>query len=69
MAFILFGSIHGWIQSLCRGAKQRLRQWTRPGNSNDSLAVGTAVLAEYSHPFQPSLAFPAVTYRGLILDG
>jgi putative transposase len=42
MAFTLFGSIRGWLQSLCRGAKQRLRQWTRPDNSNDSLAVGAA---------------------------
>jgi putative transposase len=43
MAFTFFGSIQAWIQSLCRGAKQRLRQWTRPDNSNDSLAVGTAL--------------------------
>jgi putative transposase len=42
MAFTLFASIEGWIRSLCRGAKQRLRQWTRPDNSNDSLAVGVA---------------------------
>ena len=43
MAFTLFGSIQGWIQSLCRGAKQRLRQWTRPDNSNDSLVVSMAL--------------------------
>jgi putative transposase len=42
MAFMLFGFIQGWLQSLCRGAKQRLRQWTRPDNSSDSLAIGTA---------------------------
>ena len=43
MAFTLFGSIQDWLKSLCRGAKQRLRQWTRPDNSNDSLAVGIAL--------------------------
>jgi hypothetical protein len=42
MAFMLFGFIQGWLQSLCRGAKQRLRQWTRPDNSSASLAIGTA---------------------------
>jgi hypothetical protein len=42
MVFTLFASIQGWIQSFCRGAKQDLRQWTRPDNSADSLAVGTA---------------------------
>jgi ABC-type phosphate transport system auxiliary subunit len=42
MAFTFFGSIQGWIQSLCHGAKQRLRQLTRPDNRNDSLAVGMA---------------------------
>jgi hypothetical protein len=41
MAFTLFGSIQCWVQSLCQGAKQRLRHWTRP--DNDSLAVGTAL--------------------------
>jgi hypothetical protein len=44
MAVTLFSSIQGWIQSLCRGAKQRLRQWTRPDNSSDFLAVGTALM-------------------------
>ena len=43
MAFTLFASIQGWLQSLCHGAKQRLRQWTRPDNSNDSLAIGMAL--------------------------
>jgi len=43
MSFTLFGSIQCWIQSLCRGVKQRLRQWTRPDNSTDSLAVGTVL--------------------------
>ena len=43
MTTVLFGSIQCWIQPLCRGVKQRLRQWTRPDNSNDSLAVGTAL--------------------------
>jgi hypothetical protein len=42
MAFTLFASIQSCVQSLCLGAKQRLRHWTRPDNSNDSLAVGTA---------------------------
>jgi putative transposase len=42
MTFTLFGSIQCWVRSLCRGAKQRLRQWTRPDNGNDSLAVGIA---------------------------
>jgi hypothetical protein len=42
MAFTLFAHIQGWIQSLCRGAKQRLRQSTRPDSSNDSLALGMA---------------------------
>ena len=70
MAFIPFASIQSWVQSLRRGAKQCLRQWTRPNNSNDSLTVGTAldltrskselvlenaVLTENAHPFeQPS---------------
>jgi hypothetical protein len=48
MGFTLFGSIQCWIQSLCRGAKQRLRQWTRPGN--DSLAAGTALDLTRSKP-------------------
>ena len=43
MAFILFAHIQGWIPSLCRSAKQRLRQSTRPDNGNDSLAAGTAL--------------------------
>jgi putative transposase len=43
MAFTLSASIQGWIRSLCRGAKQGLRQWTRPDNSNDSLAVPIAL--------------------------
>jgi hypothetical protein len=42
MAFILFGFIHSWLQSLCHGAKRCLRQWARPDNSGDSLAIGTA---------------------------
>jgi hypothetical protein len=42
MAFTLFGFIQGWLQSLCHRAKQHLRQWTRPDNRNDSLAIGTA---------------------------
>jgi putative transposase len=42
MAFMLFGFIQGWLQSLYLRAKQRLRQWTRPHNSSDSLAFGTA---------------------------
>jgi hypothetical protein len=43
MAFTLFGSIQRWVQSLCRGVKQHLRQWSRPENGNDSLIVGTAL--------------------------
>jgi len=43
MAFTPFASIQSWVQSLRRGAKQCLRQWTRPNNSNDSLTVGTAL--------------------------
>jgi putative transposase len=39
---MLFGFIQGWLQSLYPRAKQRLRQWTRPHNSSDSLAFGTA---------------------------
>jgi putative transposase len=42
MAFMFFGFIQGWVQSLYRRAKQHLRQWTRPHNSSDSLAIGTA---------------------------
>ena len=42
MALILFAHIQGWIQSLCRGAKQRLRQSPCPNSSNDSLALGRA---------------------------
>lgn len=42
MGFILFGFIQGWLQSLCHRATQRLRQWTRPDNSSDSFAIGTA---------------------------
>ncbi len=42
MAFTLFDSSQCWVRSLCRKAKQRLRQWIRPDNSNDSRAVGAA---------------------------
>ncbi|MEJ2208200.1 MAG: integrase core domain-containing protein [Anaerolineae bacterium] len=42
MAFMFVASIQGWLQSLYHRAKQRLRQWTRPDNSSDSLAIGTA---------------------------
>jgi len=42
MAFMLFGFIQCWLQSLYHRAKQRLRQWTRPDNSSDPLAIGTA---------------------------
>jgi len=41
MASTLFGSIHSRVRSFCRGAKQRLRQWTRP--DNDSLVVSIAL--------------------------
>jgi transposase InsO family protein len=43
MAFMLFGFIQWWLQSLYHRAKQRLRQWTCPDNSSDSLAFGTAL--------------------------
>ena len=42
MAFMLFGFIQCWLQSLYHKAKQRLRQWTHPDNSSDSLPIGTA---------------------------
>ena len=44
MALTLFGFIQCWVRSLCYGAKHRLRQWTRPDNSSDFLAVGTALM-------------------------
>jgi putative transposase len=40
---MLFGFIQCWLQSLYHRATQRLRQWTRPDNSSDSLAVGMAL--------------------------
>jgi putative transposase len=43
MALTLFGFIQCWVRSFYYGAKQGLRQWTRPDNGNDSLAVGTAL--------------------------
>jgi hypothetical protein len=43
MAFMLFGFIQCWLQSLYHRAKQHLRQWTHPHNSSDSLAFGTAL--------------------------
>ena len=42
MAFMLFGFIQCWLQSRYHRAKQRLRQWTHPDNSSDSLPIGTA---------------------------
>lgn len=40
---MLFGFIQCWLQSLYHRATQRLRQWIRPDNSSDSLAVGMAL--------------------------
>ena len=82
MAFTLFASIQGWLQSLCRGAKQRLRQWTRPDNSNDSLAIGmaldltrskaelvleNALLRQQLIVLQRQVKRPSLTWRGRAL--
>ena len=70
MAFTLFASIQGWIQSLCRGAKQRPRQWTRHDNGSDSLAVGTAWDLSRSKivRFLPFISFALPRLTGLMIN-